>query len=268
MTISLDMFRLDGRVAVVTGAGGGLGRVFAQVLARAGAQVCCADLDLAGAQETASLIGAAGGSAQALAVDVTDEQSVAALARALESHGRLDVLVNNAGIATRTARIHEMPVSDWDRLHAVNTRGVFLVTRACLPLLMRTGRGSVINLASVAALVGVTPELPAVAANYSASKGAVVGFTRQAAVEYAADGIRFNAIAPGWHLGTDLGRESVGAWQPEALQVFLAGIVARTPMRRTGEPAELAGLCLFLASDASAFMTGQIIASDGGWTAW
>lgn len=268
MTAKVDMFRLDGRVALVTGAGGGLGRVFAQVLASAGAYVLCADLDLAGAQETAGLIDADGGSAQALAVDVADEQSVAAMARGLEAHGRLDVLVNNAGIATRTARIHEMPVADWDRLHAVNTRGVFLVTRACLPLLLRTGRGSVINLASVAALVGVTPELPAVAANYSASKGAVVGFTRQAAVEYAADGIRFNAIAPGWHLGTDLGRESVGAWQPEALQAFLAGIVARTPMQRTAEPQELAGLCLFLASDASAFMTGQIIASDGGWTAW
>lgn len=268
MTAKVDMFRLDGRVALVTGAAGGLGRVFAQVLASAGALVCCADIDLAGAQETAVLIDADGGSAQALAVDVADEQSAAALARGLEAHGRLDVLVNNAGIATRTARIHEMPVADWDRLHAVNTRGVFLVTRACLPLLLRTGRGSVINLASVAALVGVTPELPAVAANYSASKGAVVGFTRQAAVEYAADGIRFNAIAPGWHLGTDLGRESVGAWQPEALQAFLAGIVARTPMQRTGEPRELAGLCLFLASDASAFMTGQIIASDGGWTAW
>nr|AMK59448.1 putative Levodione reductase [uncultured bacterium UPO64] len=143
---------------------------------------------------------------------------------------------------------------------------MFLVTRACLPL--RTGRGSVINLTSVAGLVGVTPELPAVAANYSACKGAVVGFTRQAAVQYAADGIRLNAIAPGWHPATDLGRESVGAWQPQALQAFLAGIVARTPMQRTGEPREWAGPCLFLASDASAFVTGQIIASDGGWTAW
>ena len=268
MSISLDMFRLGGRVALVTGAGGGLGRVFAQALAAAGARVCCADVELAAAQETAGLITAAGGGAAALTVDVSDEQSVAALARELEAEDRLDVLVNNAGIATRTARIHELPVADWDRLHAINTRGVFLVTRACLPLMMRTGRGSVINLASVAALVGVSAELPAVAANYSASKGAVVGFTRQAAVEYAADGIRFNAIAPGWHLGTGLGRESVGAWSPQALEAFLGGIVARTPMRRTGEPAELAGLCVFLASDASSFMTGEIIASDGGWTAW
>ncbi len=96
----------------------------------------------------------------------------------------------------------------------------------------------------------------------------MVGFTRQAAVEYAADGIRFNAIAPGWHLGTGLGRKSVGAWSPQALEAFLGGIVARTPMRRTGEPAELAGLCVFLASEASSFMTGEIITSDGGWTAW
>ncbi len=268
MDISLDMFRLDGRVALVTGAGGGLGRVFAQVLAVAGARVCCADVDRAGARETADLITAVGGQAYAQAVDVTDTASVDALAAGLQAHGRLEVLVNNAGIATRTARIHEMPVADWDRLHAVNTRGVFLVTRACLPLMLRAGKGSVINLASVAALVGVTPELPAVAANYSASKGAVAAFTRQAAVEYAADGIRFNAIAPGWHLGTNLGRESLGSWQPEQLQAFLAGIEARTPMRRTAQPQELAGLCLYLASDASGFMTGQIIANDGGWTAW
>jgi NAD(P)-dependent dehydrogenase (short-subunit alcohol dehydrogenase family) len=268
VNIDPALFRLDGRVAVVTGADGGLGRVFAHALAGAGAGVYCADRDLPAAQDTVCSIAASGGTSTALKVDVSDESSVASLAQQLEAAGRLDVLVNNAGIATRTARVHEMPVADWDRLHAVNTRGVFLVTRACLPLLLRTGGGSVINLASVAGLVGVSPELPAVAANYSASKGAVIGFTRQAAVEYAADGIRFNAIAPGWHLGTDLGRESVGAWSPDALRAFMDGIVARTPMRRTGEPAEMAGLCLFLASDASGFMTGQVIASDGGWTAW
>lgn len=268
MDIGLEQFRLDGRTALVTGAGSGLGRVFARALAAAGAQVLCADLDEAGAAETASLVASAGGTAQAAPLDVTDEASVEALARAARQAGRLDVLVNNAGIATRVRRVHEMPIEDWDRLHAVNTRGVFLVTRACLPLMLEAGRGSVINIASVAGLVGVTPELPAVAANYSASKAAVIGFTRQAAVEYAADGIRVNAIAPGWHLGTSLGRESLGSWQPAQLEAFLAGIHARTPMGRTAAPEELAGLCVYLASDASSFMTGQVLASDGGWTAW
>lgn len=268
MAISLDMFRLDGRVALVTGTGSGLGRVFAQVLGAAGAQVLCADVDTAGTQETVSLINAAGGKARALPLDVTDPAAVDAVVREAEREGRLDVLVNNAGIATRTSRIHEMPIEDWDRLHAVNTRGVFLVTRACLPLMMKTGKGSVINIASVAALVGVTNDLPAVAANYSAAKAAVIGFTRQAAVEYAADGIRFNAIAPGWHLGTNLGRESLGSWQPEQLGAFLEGINARTPMGRTAAPEELAGLCVYLASDASSFMTGQVLVNDGGWTTW
>lgn len=262
-------FRLDGRVALVTGAGGGLGRAFARSLGQAGARVVVADLDMALAQETAGLVGEDGGQAQALSTDVADVTSVAALAEAVQRDcGRLDVLVNNAGIATRTFRVHEMPVEDWDRLHAVNTRGVFLVTRACLPLMLKAGSGSVINIASVAGLVGVSTELPAVAANYSASKAAVIGFTRQAAVEYARDGVRFNAIAPGWHLGTQLGRESVNSWAPEQLQGFLAGVHARTPLGRTGTPEELAALCLYLASDASAFMTGQVIAHDGGWTAW
>ena len=268
MSISLDMFRLDGRVAVVTGTGSGLGRVFAQVLGAAGATVICADVDTAGTDETVELIKAAGGQARAVALDVTDPASVDALVGQVTREGRLDVLVNNAGIATRTYRVHEMPIEDWDRLHAVNTRGVFLVTRACLPLLMKSGKASVINIASVAALVGVTTELPAVAANYSAAKAAVIGFTRQAAVEYAADGVRFNAIAPGWHLGTNLGRESLGTWKPEDLGAFLAGINARTPMGRTATPEELAGLCVYLASDAASFMTGQVLVNDGGWTTW
>lgn len=256
---------LAGLRVLVTAGGSGIGLVIARGFAEAGAKVFVCDIDAAALEQARAAVPGLHG----CVADVADEASVEAMFEQVDaSLGGLDVLVNNAGIATRTARIHELPVADWDRLHAINTRGVFLVTRACLPLMLRTGRGSVINLASVAALVGVSAELPAVAANYSASKGAVVGFTRQAAVEYAADGIRFNAIAPGWHLGTGLGRKSVGAWSPQALEAFLGGIVARTPMRRTGEPAELAGLCVFLASEASSFMTGEIITSDGGWTAW
>jgi NAD(P)-dependent dehydrogenase (short-subunit alcohol dehydrogenase family) len=265
---SLDLFRLDGRVALVTGAGVGLGRVFACTLATAGAKVVCADIDFATAQETVRQITAAGGLALALQVDVANEDAVANMVADTSAHfGALDILVNNAGIATPPLRVHEMPVADWDRLHRVNTRGVFLCTRAALPFMLPRKKGVVINIASIAGLGGVSPKTPAVAVNYSSSKAAVIGFTRQAAAEYGRDGIRFNAIAPGWHLGTQLGREAAPPSE-QAIQAFVAALNEATPMGRTGDPEELAGLLLYLASDASSFVTGQVIAHDGGWTAW
>jgi NAD(P)-dependent dehydrogenase (short-subunit alcohol dehydrogenase family) len=265
---SLDLFRLDGRVALVTGAGVGLGRVFARTLATAGAKVVCADVDLAIAQETARQITATGGLALALQADVANEDAVARMVADASAHfGALDILVNNAGIATRPLRLHEMPVADWDRLHSVNTRGVFLCTRAVLPSMLQRKQGVVINIASIAGLGGISPKTPAVSVNYSASKAAVIGLTRQAAAEYGRDGIRFNAIAPGWHLGTQLAREAAPPSE-QAIQAFVAALNEATPMGRTGDPEELAGLLLYLASDASSFVTGQVIAHDGGWTAW
>ncbi len=263
-----DLFNLDGRTAVVTGAGSGLGRVFAQALAAFGADLFCTDIDRDGAEQTADSILSSGGSATPLQVDAADQRSIAGLAEAIEAAGsRCDLLVNNAGIATPKHRIHEMPVADWDRLMAVNLRGVFLCTRALLPFMLAQQSGSVINISSIAGLGGISPQIPAVSSNYSTSKGGVIAFTRQGAAEYGGDGIRFNAICPGWHLGTQLGREEVGEQTPEMIEAFLAKLNQATPLGRTGDPAELAGLVVYLASDASAFLTGQVIAHDGGWTA-
>jgi NAD(P)-dependent dehydrogenase (short-subunit alcohol dehydrogenase family) len=269
VAVSEKMFRLDHRVALLTGAGRGLGFTFAETLAAFGAKVICADINEEAAAATAATLQDRGADALAVRVDVADAVSVAAmmdsLARAVT---RIDVLVNNAGIASRPTRVHEMPAEDWDRVVAVNLRGVFLCTRAVLPLMLRQKQGSVINIASIAGLVGVTPSIPAISANYSASKGAVIAFTRQTAVEYARDGIRVNAIAPGWHLGTGLGQEGNAARQGAALDDFLNKVQAGTPMSRTATPSELAGLLIYLASDASGFVTGQVFAHDGGWTAW
>ncbi len=263
-----DLFDLDGKTALITGAGSGLGREFARGLGGFGARVLCADHNAAWAEETAAELVAAGADARALIVDVTRRESVAEMAeRAAAAGGGVDVLVNNAGIATGPSRVHEMSVEDWDRLMAVNLRGVFLCTRAIIPLMLAGGGGSIINIASIVGLVGYHPSFPSAGANYAASKAGVVGFTRQVAAEYAKDGIRVNAIAPGWHEGTRLGDERRATSTPEAVARFNAAIIARTPLGRTGRPPELQGLAIYLASEASSFVTGQVFVHDGGWVA-
>jgi len=265
---SLSLFCLDGRVALVTGAGSGLGNVFARALAAAGATVVSADIDLVSAEKTAEEVRLLGGKASSVAVDVSNADSVAAMNTAvLQTHGRLDILVNNAGIASPADRVHDMSVEDWDRVNAVNTRGVFLCTKAVLPQMMAQKKGSIINISSVAGLAGVSNDLSAVAANYSASKGAVATLTKQIAVEYGNEGIRCNAIAPGWHLGTQLGREALPLSETD-IAAMIGKLHELTPLNRTGDPEELGGLLVYLASDAASFMTGQVIAHDGGWTAW
>lgn len=258
---------MTGKAVLVTGAAGGLGRIFAVALADVGAALLCADRDVAGAQETVAIVVARGGSARAIEVDVSHEASVDEMMEQLGPDARIDVLVNNAGIATVPVRVHELPVAEWDRVIAINLRGTFLCTRAVLPLMLAAGGGSIINLSSVLGLGGYYPGFPATAVNYGSSKAGVVGFTRQVAMEYARDNVRVNAIAPGWHPGTQLGHERRASATPEVIAEFIATITRDTPMGRLGRPEELEGLIVYLASDASQYVTGQVFTQDGGWAA-
>ena len=262
-----QLFRLDRKVAVVTGAGNGLGRAFSLGLAAFGATVICAGRNLEGADETASLAKQSRGVAEALRVDVASESSVDDMWKEIaDNHGRIDILINNAGIATKTARTHEFAIEDWDHLMAINLRGVFLVTRKALALML-PGPGSIINIASIAGLRGYWPGFPSLAINYSTSKAGVIGFTRQVAAEYAKEKIRVNAVAPGWHGGTALGAARRASLGPDEIAAFEEAIQKRIPMGHRGTPDDLVGLIVYLASDASHYLTGQVLAHDGGWDA-
>jgi NAD(P)-dependent dehydrogenase (short-subunit alcohol dehydrogenase family) len=181
--------------------------------------------------------------------------------------GSVDALINNAGISIASSRTHEMSVEDWDRLMAVNMRGVFLNTKHALALMLQNGGGSIVNIASIAGLRGYYPDGPGLVSNYAASKAGVIGFTRQVAAEYARDKIRVNAIAPGWHGGTQLGRERRARAEQGAIRRFNEFIESSIPMGHMGAPEDLTGLAIYLASSASRYVTGQIFAHDGGLTA-
>lgn len=262
------MFALNGKLALVTGAAGGLGRSFARALASQGAKVICADVKRDGAEETVALIRDAQGDALSIMVDVAAEDSVDGMARAVaEIAGKLDVLINNAGVASVPARLLDMPVAEWDRVNAINLRGPFLCTRALLPRLLAAGLASVINLASYLGLRGAYPGFPVTAIPYGTTKAGIIGFTRQLAIEYAQDGLRANAIAPGWHMGTDLGAARRAAASPDDNRRFEEFAKGTIPMGRFGTPEDLSGLIIYLASDASRYLTGQVFAHDGGITA-
>jgi NAD(P)-dependent dehydrogenase (short-subunit alcohol dehydrogenase family) len=180
--------------------------------------------------------------------------------------GGIDILVNNAGINAKPARVAEIAVEDWDKVLGVDLRGVFLCTKAVLPLMVNQGKGSIINIASVLGTGAFFPMARVMPiAHYSVAKAGVISLTRQTAVEYAADGIRVNCIAPGWHRGTKLSSKwRDTAWREEQRKTYEETIAMITPMGRRGELGELKGLVVYLASDASNFMTGQVLVSDGG----
>ncbi len=208
----------------------------------------------------------------ALEADVSKYDQVQAMFKQLEdTFGRLDILVNNAGIATRPAVIDQIDVNEWHTVLNVNLHGVFYCMKEGLKMMMRQRKGSIINIGSIIGLLALDPDFDESEAPYVVSKSAINGLTKQGAAEYARHGIRVNCIAPGWHSGTRLDestgiRLSIPKWTEDERKAFVQMIASRTPMRRKGEPKELRGLLLYLASDASSFVTGQVIVHDGGWT--
>jgi NAD(P)-dependent dehydrogenase (short-subunit alcohol dehydrogenase family) len=250
------MGRLDGKVAVITGAGGGMGREAAILFTEEGARVCVADVDRQAAEETVSLCP---GEAFSVEVDVADEEGVAALyAQTSERFGGVDVLYNNAGISPGDdASVLETSVEAWQRVQDINAKGVFLCCKHGIPHLLKRGGGSVINVASFVAIVGAaTSQI-----SYTASKGAVLAMSRELAVQFARDGVRVNALCPG-PVETPL-LLSIFGDDPAALER------RRThwPTGRLAKPREIVNAALFLASDESSYVTGTTFLADGGLTA-
>jgi gluconate 5-dehydrogenase len=253
------LFDLSGQVAVVTGAGSGLGVVFAEALAEAGAAVVCAGRRFDRVEATAGRLAERGFPTLAVAADVTDEADVAELVRrARDRFGRLDILVNNAGVAA-VGPPEEATLADWNRVVGVNLTGVFLCAREAAKAMIAGGRGG--RIVNVASILGAVASQPAPATAYAASKGGVVNLTRDLAVHLAPHGILVNAVGPAYFPS-----EMTGALL-EAPEVR-AEIERRTPLGRVGRPEELKGAVVFLASDACSYVTGQTLYVDGGWTAW
>jgi NAD(P)-dependent dehydrogenase (short-subunit alcohol dehydrogenase family) len=249
---------LENHIAVVTGAGSGIGRAIASGYAREGARMVLLDINEKAAAEAAKEIRDAGGKAESFALDVTKREDCVAVAKRIaDKVGPVSILVNNAGIARRNGMLGaaEAVIKDWEDIIAINLTGVFNVTHAFLEQL-RAAKGRIVNIGSIQSFVHVrTPSSPA----YTASKHGVLGFTRALAAELGKDGVRINAIGPGF-IETPL-NAAARASNPELAKSF----VAHTPLGRAGKAEDIVGPAIFLASDLSAYVTGSIVMVDGGY---
>jgi NAD(P)-dependent dehydrogenase (short-subunit alcohol dehydrogenase family) len=248
--------RLEGKIALVTGAASGIGAATAELFIREGASVAIADRNFAKAQ---SLAAAFGGRALALEVDVTIAAQISqAVSKIVDTFGGLDILVNNAGFGIRGSVVNTAE-EDWDRVIDVNLKSVYLCSRHAIPEIAKRGKGAIVNISSTAAVCGIPDR-----AAYVASKGGVAALTRSMALDHAEQNIRINSIAPGviWSSYYEAMLKEVP--DPEG---FVSGLKARAPVNRMGTPEEIATMALFLASDESSFATGGMFTVDGGYTA-
>ena len=255
MTLNANKFYTS-KVAFVTGAGSGIGRATALAFAREGASVTVADVSEQGSQETARLIEEQGGRALAVKCDVTRTEEVkSALDKTIEAFGRLDFAFNNAGVEQKNAALAEIEEDEWGRIVNVNLRGVFLCMKYEIPLMLKQGGGAIVNTSSGAGVIGIKG-----GAAYAGSKHGVIGLTKSAALDYAAQNIRINAVAPGYIATPMMDRFTGGTAEGREK------VVSEEPIGRAGRPEEIADAVLWLCSDAASFVVGHALVADGGQT--
>jgi NAD(P)-dependent dehydrogenase (short-subunit alcohol dehydrogenase family) len=258
----MTLKRFSGKFALVTGAAGGIGRECALSFAREGATVALIDRDQKPIDETLGMIEKAGGKGLAICIDVTDELAVSrAFDRTLKTFGAIDFAINNAGISQTGALTADIGLTEWNLILQVNVTGTWLCMREEIKHMGARGAGVIVNTASFAGLHTLATQTA-----YVASKHAVIGLTKNAAIEYAAQGIRINAVAPGG-VATPMMEKNLAEVDPDHRASALEAIANFHPMKRVGKPGEIADAVLFLCSDQASFITGACLSVDGGWAA-
>lgn len=255
------MGRLEGKVAVITGGGAGMGKETSILFAKEGAKVAVFEINQKDGQETVNQIIAEGGTAKFWQVDVSNEKNVKnAMEGVKETYGKIDILINNAGIVGVDKKTHELTVEEWDQVFNVDVKGVFFCTKYAVPFMLENGQGSIVNLSSIYGTLGSHELTP-----YHAAKGAVFAMTRQDAMNYAKNNIRVNSIHPGTIM-TPLVRE-LGSRMEGGLPAYEALMGEKHPIGHAGEPIDVSYGCLYLASDEAKFVTGAQLYIDGGYSA-